>query len=109
MALLATASTLNLQREHSKQGIDEKELQEGNHWRKPWPEGHTDSGEGDADVLNRFNLPKKAKAEKDKELEWAKISTFNVTLVDHTQRKAIKLTDPQTHAILKRIELIDRP
>ena len=49
------------------------------------------------------------KGEKDKELEWAKISTFNVTLVDHTQRKAIRLTDPATHSILKRIELIDRP
>jgi len=49
------------------------------------------------------------KGEKDKELEWSKISTFNVTLVDHTQRKAIKLTDPETHSILKRIELIDLP
>jgi hypothetical protein len=49
------------------------------------------------------------KGEKDKELEWAKIATFNVTLVDHTQRKAIRLTDPATHSILKRIELIDRP
>ena len=37
----------------------------GNHWRKKWPEGHTDDGEGDADVLNRFNLPKKTKAEKE--------------------------------------------
>ena len=49
------------------------------------------------------------KGEKDKKLEWAKIATFNVTLVDHTQRKAIRLTDPATHSILKRIELIDRP
>ena len=49
------------------------------------------------------------KGEKDKELEWAKIATFNVTLVDHTQRKAIKLTEPESHSILKRIELIDRP
>jgi hypothetical protein len=49
------------------------------------------------------------KGEKNKEMEWAKISTLNVTLVDHTQRKAIKLTDPKTHSILKRIEFIDRP
>ena len=54
-------------------------------------------------LINRQDF----KGEKDKELEWSKIATFNVTLVDHTQRKAIKLTDPQTHTILKRIELID--
>ena len=64
------------------------------------------SGKGPQQVLI---ARKDFKGEKDKELEWAKISTFNVTLVDHTQRKAIKLTDPETHAILKRIELIDRP
>jgi hypothetical protein len=62
------------------------------------------TGKGPQQVLiNRQDF----KGEKDKELEWSKIATFNVTLVDHTQRKAIKLTDPQTHTILKRIELID--
>ena len=64
------------------------------------------SGKGPQQVLI---TRKDFKGEKDKELEWAKIATFNVTLVDHTQRKAIKLTDPETHSILKRIELIDRP
>ena len=64
------------------------------------------SGKGPQQVLI---ARKDFKGEKDKELEWAKIVTFNVTLVDHTQRKAIKLTDPETHSILKRIELIDRP
>ena len=64
------------------------------------------SGKGSQQVLI---ARKDFKGEKGKELEWAKIATFNVTLVDHTQRKAIKLTDPETHAILKRIELIDRP
>ena len=64
------------------------------------------SGKGPQQVLI---ARKDFKGEKDKELEWAKIATFNVTLVDHTQRKAIKLTDPETHSILKRIELIDRP
>ena len=64
------------------------------------------SGKGPQQVLiNRKDF----KSEKDKELEWAKIATFNVTLVDHTQRKPIKLTDPETHSILKRIELINRP
>ena len=64
------------------------------------------SGKGPQQVLI---ARKDFKGEKDKELEWAKIATFNVTLVDHTQRKAIELTDPETHSILKRIELIDRP
>lgn len=62
------------------------------------------TGKGPQQILiNRKNF----KSEKDKVLEWAKVSTFNVTLVDHTQRKAIKLTDPKTHSILKRIELVD--
>ncbi len=49
------------------------------------------------------------KSEGGKELEWAKISTFNVTLVDHQQKKAIRLTDPATHSVLQRIELIEAP
>ena len=49
------------------------------------------------------------KSEKGTELEWAKVSTFNVTLVDLKQRETVRLTDPKTHSILKRIELIDRP
>ena len=62
------------------------------------------TGKGPQQILvNRKDF----KGEKDKELEWAKVSTFNVTLVDHTQRKAIRLTDPKTHSILKRIELIE--
>lgn len=62
------------------------------------------TGKGPQQILiNRKDF----KSEKDKVLEWAKVSTFNVTLVDHTQRKAIRLTDPKTHSILKRIELVD--
>ena len=38
----------------SAHGIDEKELMEGNHWRKVWPEGITDNADGDAEVINRF-------------------------------------------------------
>ncbi len=64
------------------------------------------NGKGPQQILvNRKDF----KSEKNLELEWAKVSTFNVTLVDHTKRKAIRLTDPETHSILKRIELIDRP
>jgi hypothetical protein len=62
------------------------------------------SGKGPQKVLiNRKDF----KSEKDLELEWAKVSTFNVTLVDLKQKKAVRLTDPKTHSILKRIELID--
>ena len=64
------------------------------------------NGKGPQQILvNRKDF----KSEKNLELEWAKVTTFNVTLVDHTKRKAIRLTDPETHSILKRIELIDRP
>ena len=62
------------------------------------------SGKGPQKVLiNRKDF----KSEKDLELEWAKVSTFNVTLVDLKEKKAVRLTDPKTHSILKRIELID--
>ena len=54
-------------------------------------------------LINRKDF----KSEKDNELEWAKVSTFNVTLVDLKQKKTVRLTDPKTHSILKRIELID--
>ena len=35
-------------------GIDVKELHEGNHWRKAWPEGHVDVGDGDSEIIDRF-------------------------------------------------------
>lgn len=38
------------------EGIDVKELHEGNHWRKAWPEGNVDVSEGDSEILNRFNV-----------------------------------------------------
>ena len=62
------------------------------------------TGKGPQQVLiNRKDF----KSEKDVELEWSKVSTFNVTLVDLKQRKALRLTDPKTNSILKRIELIE--
>jgi dienelactone hydrolase len=62
------------------------------------------TGKGPQQVLIKR---KDFKSEKDVELEWAKIATLNITLVDLKQRKAVRLTDPKTHSILKRIELID--
>lgn len=44
-------------------GIDKDDLMQNqaSHWRKPWPQGDTDTGEGDADVLWMFlNKTKKA-------------------------------------------------
>ncbi len=62
------------------------------------------NGKGPQQVLiNRKDF----KSEKNLELEWAKISTFNVTLVDLKQNKAVSLTDPKSHSILTRIELMD--
>ncbi len=42
-----------------------------------------------------------------KKLEWSKIATFEVTLIDETTRGKIDLTSPEGHAILKQIRLID--
>lgn len=45
-------------------GIDKKELMQNNpsHWRKAWPEGDTDNGEGDADVIWMEKKKKEPKA-----------------------------------------------
>ena len=43
------------------QGIDEKELMEGAHWRKSWPEGNHDNGDNDEDVMNLKAIPRKLK------------------------------------------------
>ena len=40
--------------------------EQGNHWRKIWPEGAVDNGDGDADVLDWFNKPEIKKEEKKK-------------------------------------------
>ena len=48
-------------------GIDKDALMQNNpsHWRKPWPEGDTDDGNGDAEVMEMF-MRKKAKEPKKK-------------------------------------------
>ena len=33
-------------------GIPHHHLMHGAHWRKKWPEGNTDNGDGDEDVIN---------------------------------------------------------
>ena len=31
------------------------------HWRKQWPEGSTDAGQGDEDILSKFQVPESRK------------------------------------------------
>ena len=38
--------------------------EQGNHWRKIWPEGAIDNGDGDADILDWFNKPEIKKNDK---------------------------------------------
>ena len=38
--------------------------EQGNHWRKVWPEGAIDNGDGDADILDWFNHPDKKEKKK---------------------------------------------
>ena len=41
------------------------------HWKKVWPEGITDNADGDAEILDRFNLPeKKKKEDKEEKYPW---------------------------------------
>ena len=55
---LMVGSTSSLKLE----GIDKGTLMQNNpsHWRKAWPEGDTDDGNGDAEVLEMFLKKKKA-------------------------------------------------
>jgi uncharacterized protein YjdB len=56
---LMVGSTSSLKLE----GIDKDALMQNNpsHWRKPWPEGDTDDGNGDAEVMEMFLKKKAAK------------------------------------------------
>ena len=38
-------------------GIPKKSLMTGNHWRKAWPEGVTDTDESDPPILEEYNEP----------------------------------------------------
>ena len=43
----------------------------------------------------------------DKTLEWSKIATFTVTIVDTTTRQTVDLTSKEGQLVLQRIELVD--
>ena len=51
----------------------------------------------------------KAEKEKKVKLEWSKIATFSVTLIDNQEKKTVRLSETASHKILQRIELIDQP
>ena len=42
-------------------------------------------------------------------LEWDKISTFGVSILDQASKKALDLTLSNGHGTLQLIELVDRP
>ena len=48
-------------------GIDKDDLMQNqaSHWRKNWPQGDTDNGDNDEDVLNLKGDPRKAKKKPD--------------------------------------------
>ena len=51
-ALLGLTAAASVSQKSS--GIDYKALNEGNHWRKQWPEG-VDNGDDDAEVMDSYH------------------------------------------------------
>ena len=66
--------------------------------------GRKVSGEGLQTILLE---PKDFKHKENKILEWAKISTFTITLTDAQTNQKLHLAKPEGLAVLKRIELVD--
>ena len=50
---------------------------------------------------------KEFKGDKGKTLEWAKIETFEVTLVDESTKAKLNLTSAEGHKVLQLIQLVD--
>ena len=67
---LAMTSAIHLHTHTHRGGgaIKKEDLMQENpsHWRKAWPEGDTDNGDGDAEVLDWFNNPEKKEKKKTK-------------------------------------------
>ena len=62
------------------------------------------SGEGPQTVvIDRSEF----KSKDDKELEWSKISTFSVTIVDLKNKLPVNLASEDEKKILQRIELVN--
>ncbi len=64
--------------------------------------------QGDAPQVLRISR-EDFKGPEGKTLEWSKIATFDVTLIDETTRTKLELTSPEGLKFLKRIELTDKP
>ncbi|MCB9872735.1 MAG: dienelactone hydrolase family protein [Planctomycetaceae bacterium] len=43
----------------------------------------------------------------DKTLEWSKVATFEVTIIDEATRQKLDLTSKEGHAVLQRIQMVD--
>ncbi|MFT5493631.1 MAG: hypothetical protein ACI8V5_004031, partial [Limisphaerales bacterium] len=52
---------------------------------------------------------KEFKGAKGKTLEWSKIATFDVTLVDEATKAKLNLTSAEGRKVLKLIRLVDAP
>ncbi len=70
----------------SATGIDEKELMQnqGNHWRKAWPEGATDNGDEDSGVINTF-LKKEAPKPDPEQHKWYEYEPHTLSMADEFQ------------------------
>ena len=70
----------------SATGIDKKELMEGNHWRKAWPEGAIDDSEGDSAVINTFLTPEPKKPDPEQH-QWFEYEPHTLGFGDENQGK----------------------
>ena len=64
-------------------------------------------GEGPQTIRISRDQFKGVKGTKDKPLEWSKISTFDVTIIDEAKREKLNLTSAESRKILRRIELMN--
>lgn len=62
------------------------------------------SGDGPQECLIRRE---DFKSVNDKTLEWSKIATFEVTIIDLESKEKLDLTSPEGHAVLQAIKLVD--
>mmetsp|Transcript_16329 Transcript_16329/g.27616 ORF Transcript_16329/g.27616 Transcript_16329/m.27616 type:complete len:102 (-) Transcript_16329:132-437(-) len=68
-------------------GIDDKALMGGNHWRKSWPEGAIDSSEGDAAVIEEYNVHKHEPKEEAVPHIWYEYEPHTVSMEDLNRGK----------------------
>ena len=79
-------------------GVDEETIRSGNHWRRKWPEGHTDDGTDDDVVLERFNHPdpKKNKPKPKEQYPWSYDEDV-ISTGEHIKNAETKLKNKLTY------------